>query len=253
MRTLLLSLLLVLLLAPAAAAADKDAMQDAPVVRRAINWRAERSELMPQLGTTFNDQYFKNVILALGYNYHATNWLSFGANVGYAFPLKTSMSENIETEKSEKGSSFIMPATHLGLVADAHIGLVPFYGKMLLMGDTAVAYDFHATVGFGVLQVLWNEDLPSSFNAEDGFRSAPVFGGGFRVFVDRGVAINVEVLDYFATMHVVAERDPDQKASECKTRPLDCYRVPASMDWTHNVMALVSFSIMMPYDLSYEE
>jgi len=245
-------------------AQQKDAMAGAPVVRRQINWRAERSELMPQLGLTMNDPYFKNILVGVGYNYHATGWLSFGANVGYAFGIKTSLTEDIESEKSgveyenedgelAKGPSFAMPATHVGLLADAHVGIVPLYGKMLLMGEKALAYDFHLTGGFGLVQVLWNSDLPSSFDAVDEFRTGPVFGGGVRLFVDDAVAIGIDVLDYFVTMHVVAEKDPDRAFTECRERPLDCYRVPDEMDWTHNVVAMVSFAIFMPGELTYEE
>jgi outer membrane beta-barrel protein len=270
MRLTSLAFALVVLLSPLCGIAqDKDAMQGAPVVRRAINWRSQRSELMPIVGTTINDAYFKNIVLGIGYNYYATNWLSFGATAAYALPIKTGLSDNIEQEKSvtietddtagtgdsvpAAKASFSVPATHLGLIADAHVGIVPLYGKFLLLGDTAVAYDFHLTAGFGVIQVLWNSDLPGTFKADDEFRPAPVFGGGIRIFVDRGVAIGAEVLDYFATMQVVAERDPDRSASECLERPLDCYRVSSDMQWTHNIATMLTFSIFMPSDTSYEE
>jgi hypothetical protein len=129
-----------------------------------------------------------------------------------------------------------VPATHLGLMANAHVGVVPLFGKVLLLGTTAISYDLHLVAGFGMVQVRWNADAASRINAEDSFKPAPVLGGGLRFFVDRGVAVNFEVLDYLAKMSVVA---PDYEVQQ--------------ETWTNNVAALLSFSIMMPSETTYEE
>ena len=206
MRTRIIPLLLALLVS-FPAFAEKSTMDKAPVVRSQINWRNLRSELMPRMGVTLNDAYFRNVIISLGYNYHATNWLSFGANVGWAFPMKTALAKNVEDEKSEDAKSFAMPATHLGLVADAHVGLTPIFGKFLLFGNTAVAYDMHVNFGAGVVQVLWNSELPTTFDAQDSVEPGPVFGAGIRLFVDRGVAVSIDIID--SEMLRDAQRHPE--------------------------------------------
>ena len=251
MRTRVVALLLAMLVS-FPAFAEKSTMDKAPVVRSQINWRNLRSELMPRMGVTLNDAYFRNFILSLGYNYHATNWLSFGANVGWAFPIKTGLTKNVEDEKSEIGKSFAMPATHLGLVADAHLGVTPLFGKFLLFGNTAVAYDVHFNFGAGVLQVRWNSELPTNFEAEDTLAFGPALGGGIRLFVDRGVAVSIDIIDYVVESNVSAVRQEGKSLSDCQARPLDCYTVGPA-EWTHNVTAMISFGIMMPYDLTYEE
>ncbi len=249
MRIKALAFMLVLLVS-FPALAEKSTMDKAPVVRSQINWRSLRSELMPRMGVTLNDAYFRNFIISLGYNYHATNWLSFGANVGWAFPIKTGLAQNVEDEKSEAGKSFAMPATHLGLVADAHVGVTPLFGKFLLFGNTALAYDVHFNFGAGVLQVRWNSELPTSFDAEDTMAFGPALGGGIRLFVDRGVAVSIDIIDYLAETNMAAVRDEAQPLSECQVRPLDCYQVGPA-EWTHNVTAMLSFGIMMPYETTF--
>lgn len=229
--------IIILVLVSGSAWAQSFDMDDAPVVRRQLKWRAGRSELMPRFGITANDPYFRNFIVSLGYNYHLNNWLSFGVNAGWSFPLKTGLTENVEQEKSLPGKSYSMPATYLGLVSDVHVGLVPFYGKMLLFGNTALAYDFHVLIGAGFIQVRWNSEAAHKISAEDKFAVAPTFGAGFRLFVDPGVAVSLDVVDHLALMNVNALPD---------------YTVPGE-EWTHNVAVMLSFSIMFPYQLSYEE
>ncbi len=237
-----IALLLVLSLAGEALAQD---MADAPMVRRKITWRTGRSELKPGLGWTLNDRYFHNMIVNLGYDYHVLDWLAFGGNVGYAFPIKTGFADNIEAEKKTEGLSFPIPASHLGMLADVHVELA-YGGKSMLWGRLAVAYDFHAILGFGLIQVRWNSEAENRMANEEpalGFKMSPKVGVGMRVFLDRGVALTLDFIDHMAFMHAAAEVSDDNKT----------YTFPKEEKFLNNVAAMLSFSIMMPYETTYEE
>lgn len=243
MRKLAL-LALLLLLSPSMEALAQE-MSSAPMVRHRITWRTGRSELKPGMGWTLNDRYFHNVIVNLGYDYHLLDWLGVGANVGYAFPIKTGFAEDIETQKDQEGLSFPIPATHLGLLADAHLELADG-GKAMLWGRTAVAYDFHLILGIGLLQVLWNSEAENRLDSTEpasGMKLSPKAGAGIRIFLDKGVAITFDIIDHMAFMHTAAEVSADNKS----------YSLPAEEKFVHNIAGMLSFSIMMPLETTYED
>lgn len=226
-----------LLLAATDALAQTPDMSDAPVVRKRLTWREGRVELLPSVGLTVNDRYFQNFLMGIGVNYHATNWISFGLSAGYGIPFKTGLTENIEAEKSLPGASYSMPATHLGLLADLHVGVVPFYGKMLLPGDIALAYDFHILGGIGVMQVVWNDEAAGRIRAEDQWELAPHFGAGFRVFVNEAFAVSIDVVDRLAATYVSARGDNSIPPEE----------------WTHSIAVMLGFGIFLPSKVLTEE
>jgi len=247
MRRILALLTLVVGLTTVAGAFAED-MSGAPMVRRKITWRTGRSELRPSLAWTVNDRYFNNFIIGLGYNYHFLDWLAAGANVGWAFPIKTSLADSVEEQKKTDTFSFPIPASHFGLLADAHVELSPGTGKFMLWNQIAVAYDFHAILGIGTVQVRWNSDAEARFGGQEedagGFKLSPKVGLGMRVFLDRGIALTVEVVDHMAYMYKAAEVTADGKH----------YTFPKEdPEFCHNLAAVLGFSIMMPFETGYEE
>lgn len=236
MKRCLLALSLLLVANEAAAQTSPD-MNSAPVVRKQLEWREGRSELVPGVGITVNDRYFANFILSMGYSYHVNNWISFGANVGYGIPIKTQLSQDIEREKSSPGASYAVPATHLGLLADVHVAVVPIYGKFLLPGGLALAYDFHLFGGGGVMQVVWNSDAVDRISAEDQWELAPHFGGGFRFFIDSGVAVSLDIIDRLAATYTATRADSSIPPEE----------------WTHTIAVMLNVGIFLPYHILTEE
>ena len=243
MRRMILVIMVLLVLVPMPVLAQD--MARAPMVRNRITWRTGRSELKPAIGWTLNDRYFHNIIINAGYTYHILDWLGVGANVGYAFPIMTGLAKNIEAEKKQEGLSFPIPASHLGLLADAHVELSDG-GKAMLSGRASMAYDFHLILGFGVVQVKWNSEAESRLDSEEkafGFKPSPKVGLGFRVFLDDGVAITFDIIDHMAYMHTAAKVSEDYQS----------YTFPRNETFIHNVSAMLSFSIMMPYLTGYED
>ena len=220
-------------------------MSSAPMVRSRLNWLEGRSELKPSLGWTLNDAYYHNFIINMGYAYHVFSWLGVGANVGWAFPIKTSLAESIEEQKKQEGPSFPIPATHLGLMGDVFLE-ASFGGKFMLLGKLARAYDFHVLAGVGVTQVRWNSEAAGRLKFEEpnnGFKMAGTFGAGVRIFLDKGVALTFDIIDHMSYMHSIALVSEDLKA----------YTLPVEEKLTSNIAAMLSFSIMMPYDTVHED
>jgi len=220
-------------------------MASAPMVRSRINWLEGRTELKPSLGWTLNDAYFHNFILNLGYAYHIFDWLGVGANVGWAFPIKTSLAESIEEQKKSPALSFPIPATHLGLIADAFLEFT-WGGKFMMVGRVARAYDFHLIVGVGAVQSRWNSEAQGRLKFEEaasGMKLSVNTGAGVRIFLDEGVALTLDIVNHSSYMHSIADVSEDLKA----------YTLPAEEDLTMNIAAMLSFSIMMPQETTHED
>jgi len=228
-------------------------MANAPMVRKKINWRAKRHELKPitQLGITLNDRYFHNVIINLGYDYHFLDWLGLGVNVGYAFPIKTRLTKSVEAENKietpEMVKSFRIPATHLGLLADGHV-VFSLGGKSMLFNKVTLAYDFHATVGIGVVQVQWNSEAPKAqfkgLKPESSWKLSPKVGLGFRLFFSKAVSLSVDVIDHMAYMHAAAEVSGEYH---------EVYTIPESEEFLHNVACMLGVSLMLPFETTHED
>lgn len=229
----ILALLLVLAVGGSALGQEYD-MKKAPVVRNKLLMRQGRHEINPGFGAIFTGRYYKEFFFTIGYQYHMTDWLALGANGGYALPIKTGLADDVESERSTDVLAFSIPATHLGAMADVHISLVPSSGKLLLFGQP-LQYDFHMNIGAAALQVLWNKDAASDVPANDEFVIAPMLGGGFRLFLTQGVALSLDMTDYFAQMYVAAPVEADNKI------------VVPERTWTHNLSAMLTVNIFLPY------
>jgi outer membrane beta-barrel protein len=226
----------------------QDSMANAPMVREKIQYRAQRHEVKIGLGSTINDRYFYNFVLNLGYDYHFLDWLAAGVNIGYAFPIKAARTKEIEEEKKVVTESstreFPMPATHLGMLADAHV-LVSFGGKLMAMNKAAVPFDFHIMVGIGVLQTKWNEAAEANFKDEpkDDWLMSPRIGIGFRLFLAKGVSIAADIVDHMAYQYTVAGVDHATydyciTGKQCEPK--------AEREWKNNVAAMLNVNVMFP-------
>jgi outer membrane beta-barrel protein len=219
------------------AQAESFDMSKAPEVKRGIKWRTQRSEISILIGPTVEDPYFRNLMFSLGYNYHITNWLAVGGTAGYTLPIKTKLGKEIEAERTSPGNSFSIPATHLGFVGDLHMEVAPIFGKSMVVNSGVLAYDFHILLGAGFMQVLWNQDVVNNIKVDSSnFVVAPMWGGGVRLFINKMLAVTVDVKDYFAKMYTHGTSD---------------YDVPKK-SWEHNVAVMVGFSIFLPAEAGFD-
>lgn len=233
--------LVLMLLSGGQAAAQSFDMQSAPVLKRAAQWREGRTEISMGLGDTFNTPYFHNVLVRVGVAQHLNNWLSVGGALGYGLPVKTALAEEIESKSSTK-TDFHMPATHLGFMGEGFLSFIPFYGKELLLGRSAYAFDFHVDLGAAYMQNIWNKD--ADVNAADEGLFAPCGGAGIRVFVKDNIAIRLDVRDYLAKMQTHAVRTGLPGAQEWE---------PAPSEWRNNLVVALGISVFLPSEVTHEE
>jgi outer membrane beta-barrel protein len=233
--TALATLLTVLLLLPNLGQAQSFDASRAPVLKKAKEWRSARNEVTMTLGDTLTTDYYHNLLVSGGYDRHLTNWLSLGAALGYALPIKTTLAGSIEDERGTASKPYEIPATHLGLTAEGHISFIPFYGKQLWRGKRALAYDFHVTLGAGVIQTQWNSD--ADVNADGEFLFAPSAGVGFRFFIKDNVALRLEVRDHLARMTTHADRLGNVQDAQ----------------WENLVMLNLGISVFIPSEVVHEE
>ncbi len=231
-RTLLITT--VLLLVTGVAFGQEFDMKRAPAVRNRILLREGRHEIFPGISSLVSGRYYHGLVFRLGYRYHITDWFAVGAEGGYALNWQTGLARNIQRERSTETMAFSIPATHLGAVAGAHLSFTPMSGKLLLF-NYALHYDFHLNIGASGLQVLWNKAAADDVSVGDEFVVAPMMGGGFRLFLNRSMALTLDLTDHFANMYVAAPAGDNNTLST------------PSRVWTHNMMATLSLNILLPY------
>ena len=199
-RGLLTTLLLVTVAVPASAWAD-NVLAGAPVVRRALEYRAGRHEVAGQVGMTLGDPYTRNILPGVRYDWHLYDWLSLGGNLQVGIPVATAMSEEIGRLVSAKNDAFVMETSRIRFVAAGHVSVVPMSGKMVIFGGQFNA-DLHLDFSAGVAGIGSNGDnLAGSASLIIG----P--GGGLRFFLSRVLALTVDYQQLFLKRSLSVNRD----------------------------------------------
>jgi outer membrane beta-barrel protein len=209
-----IALVLMLLAFSAEAQAKMGGLADAPSVRRQTLIRKARHELtITPFGMTVGKAYSNDMIFQAGYQYHFTNWISAGFEVGYgALSFKTGLTKGIEREgvRTEDTNTSKVARSGLGLLALAKGSITPLAGKLVLGGKYLGYVDFHINVGVGVatLKYMDWERAPSKIAL------AVLVGGGFRYLPIKLLSINVDVNDY-----MVPRRETKSKSSKFTQNP----------------------------------
>jgi hypothetical protein len=183
-----------------AAHAD-DVLEGSPVVRRNLQFRAGRHEVAGQIGLTLGDPYVRNVLPGVRYDLHWKDWLSFGAGLLVGVPIPTATADEIEVKVGATNESFVMEASRIAWMVDAHATVAPLVGKFIAFGFLPVTFDAHVTLAAGLPGIGGTENLPTEF--------APSFGAGVgtRFFVSRVLAINVDLQDHFIKRTLAVDRN----------------------------------------------
>lgn len=187
-------------------AAQTRSIEEGPIVRRQLLYRSSRLEVMPALGLTLNDPYRHTMMLTAAANYHLTNTFSLGVNVSWGWlNYNTNLTDDIETV--DPAAARLIDFSDLTLLTDFHLGYVPFYGKFNFLEAGTVNWDFHLVAGAGGgLITSDNSDL-------EGFKFAPMFGGGFRFFINGDTALTIDALDYMFESADIAIRGEEPETS----------------------------------------
>lgn len=209
-----IALVLLLLAVSAEAQAKMGSLADAPSVRHQTFVRKARHELtVTPLGFTVGKAYNNDMIFQAGYQYHFTDWISAGLEIGYGgVSFKTGLTKGIEREglRTEDPNTYKVARSGLGLLALVKGSIVPLAGKVVLGGKYLGYVDFHINVGVGMATIKYMnwENPPGTVGL------AVLVGGGFRYFPIKLLSINVDINDY-----MVPRRETKGKSSTFTQNP----------------------------------
>jgi len=166
----------------AASVQAQTSLKDMPPVMNKLLMRGHRIELVPALGVTLNDAYTRSLLLQVSAAYHINDWLGVGLEISYGAPLKTGLTEDIETQT---GNS--VRRSYINLLALPYVSFTPFSGKFVVFDKFLGYADLHIDLGAGMTYVGGN-NKGATWNA--------MFGIGMRYFPINGLSVMVNFRDY---------------------------------------------------------
>jgi outer membrane beta-barrel protein len=196
---------LLLLASAGLARAAKSPLEGAPAVRHRFELRENRFAIGPSVAFSLNRSLRHAILFGAKLEYHITDYLSIGADVGYGIGLDTGLTGELEDNFDRRGLSGQWAEkadrfADIKLQGDARLVFTPFAGKMGVFGKLFFAYDFFAFAGFGFAMTQNNTDAQGAEGqdydaANEGFRPGFAWGFGMRMFFTRWMAFGFEVKD----------------------------------------------------------
>ena len=220
----------VAVLVPSMAHAQRSDLSSAPPIRGEVPLRAERHQVSPMIGMSFDDPYLRDLSVGIKYRYYFTNWLGVGVDIAANYAhVETSLAEEIEAKTSKPGESGAPSTSGLGVLGTATVTLVPIYGKFMFLGKFPVSYDVHVFGGAGFATT----DSQNPERIKDTVVFNSMFGFGVRFFLSEWIAVEMDVRDYMMTRVLAAPY----------------YVENPSADFRHNWMVTTGVSFFFPPDL----
>lgn len=244
-----LCVIVLIVLGATDALAKLGGVSDAPAVRHRLELRKSRHELSLGLGMTLNDAYTRNVLIRGGYQYHILDWLGVGLEASFSAPVKTALSSAIESGVTNSpefrqefpGKSATIPRHGLQTLLIAKADVVPFGGKLVVLGQYLGYVDLHVTVGGGMALVKGFGGLPNRTVY------AIAVGGGLRLFPTRYLSVNLDVLDYMVPQFMPENRKIGPGEPAAYVFPVGGGgSVPYRERLTQNPALLLGVSVFLP-------
>ncbi len=248
-----------------AAEARQVDLSEAPIIRQRNNWHKGRFEVSPAIGVTLDNLYVRSMLLGLSAEYFPTTWLGVGVDFRYGLPFNTGLADDVEGyvnrwndrernqvlqgEKDPQDQHLQEASfTHIGIIAGAHLTLIPISGKFMLFDAAQLAFDFHFLAGGGYVRVAGTGDL------KDADTFYPMLGAGFRLFILDFFGISVQVRDYIVKM---AETSPlgyyNVAMDEDLGRLTSTFvRAGARKEWRNNWEITFGICFQFPTELTHE-
>ena len=157
------------------------------VVQRKPVLRKGRVEFTPQLGWTVNDSLIQQFELGGQLNYHASEFLLFGADFGWfdLGELGGVTDEYIDVLDKTSSSPEVV---ELKWWAGGHVGIVPIYGKFAIFDSAIVYYDLSVMLGGGYMTHV------TGIGEETGAPGGDI-GVQFRIFMNKWLALTANIHD----------------------------------------------------------
>jgi outer membrane beta-barrel protein len=176
--------------------------------------KEERFEITPSLGYVPNNPFVKRYVGGVMFAYHFTEELATEATVMYAPDLGendlkelTSTLVQIANDTSgKKGPEFQQPLDKMILGATFDVRWAPVYGKLNLIGERVLNFDFYGTAGLGLLSSQQYYATLDESGQDDnavalqdvGSKAHPNvnLGVGFNFFLSSSVALKIDGRSY---------------------------------------------------------
>lgn len=236
----------------AAADASTNVVKAGPVAKTPLSWKdilvvvrkpflkARRTELLPLVGTSVNDNMIRHYTLGGQLSYYLTDVLAVGVEGHYyvksfrePFDLVARQARRLPTINQLNWSGAL----------DFHY--VPVYGKFALFDKKLVTWEAFFTAGIGAGQ---SEVVPRD-TKYPGFTNLlimPNVGASMRFFLAKWMTVNVGVRDYiFYDKFEPTDRSPTMNATA------DEAKANADGSLINNVMFQVGISFWLPTSFEY--
>lgn len=181
-------------LAEARPALADDVLENSPVLRRALLYRASRHEIGGFFNATLGDPFTRNLLPGVRYDFHLLEWLSIGADGMFGIATGTDAATQVTAKVRITNDQFVMEPSSIRYLMGGHVQASPLVGKFVAFGSLPIQFDLHATLFFGLAGLSGGPTIDA---AQGAFSIAPGVGGGFRLFISRAIAINVDLADVY--------------------------------------------------------
>ncbi|MCC6746574.1 MAG: outer membrane beta-barrel domain-containing protein [Deltaproteobacteria bacterium] len=177
----------------------KSPLEGQPAVRHRYELRDKRFEVGPAVWFSLNRALRHSIAVGAKLQFHLTDYLALGAEIGYGFGLDTGLAGEIEgtfaPANTKAWETHKSKFSDINLIGDVRVAFTPFAGKMGIFGKLFLAYDFYAFGGFGFAMTKNNTDDAGANETNEGFRPGAVWGFGMHLFFTKWMAMTVEVKD----------------------------------------------------------
>ncbi len=214
--------------------------QDIVVVMRKPFLKLRRTDLMPFLATTMNDNMIRHYTAGAQFNYFLTDVLAVGVEGQYytkqfrePFDLVGRQARRLPTVNKYNFSAAL------------NFHYVPVYGKFAILDKKLVAWETYFTAGVGVTQ---SEVIPRDprFGAFTNLLITPNVGASMRFFLFQWLTVNVGIRDYI----FVDKFEPVGRNDMTYTTPEQA-KANADSALINNVMFQVGVSFWIPPTFEY--
>jgi len=214
--------------------------QDIVVVVRKPFLKSRRTELLPFVGTTMNDNMIRHYTIGGELAYYLTDVLAVGVEGMYyvhsfqePFDLVARQARRLPTVNQYNWSAAL----------DFHY--VPVYGKFAILDHSLVTWEsfFTAGIGAGQSQVIPRD---TKFDSFTNLLIMPNVGASMRFFISRWLTVSVGIRDYIFFDHF----EPLNR-SDTMFKGADDAKAHADGSLINNVMFQIGVSFWIPRSFEY--
>lgn len=203
------------------AMAERDTNSEIPLIQNRFFLKENRFEFGPYFGYVPNNAFKVNPAGGLILAYHFSETFAAEADILYGPDggYKNLTIRLVQIAADSGNKSFQQPADNISVGAIFSARWSPLYGKINLIGEGVVNFDFYGTLGAGLLVVTTKYYVPSTnpelpieedTNFENGAHPAVNLGVGMNFFINQSIALKIDARTaaYFAPEPDYGTDDP---------------------------------------------